>query len=110
MTFDNSPIRAALHFRQVFIRLMGTSRITRQQVIFLSYLIENGFTKDFTVRSVKTRGLSWGLANQYLTKLKRIGYASRLGHLWTISPQGLRYFATFMKEFKKSTEESFRWK
>ncbi len=110
MRFDTSLIRAAHNFRLVFIRLRYESMISRQQVIFLGYLIENGFVKDFAVRSVMTNGLSWELANQYLKYLKKIGYTSKQGRLWCITDRGQVYYATFMKDLNRSWEKPFSWR
>ena len=110
MTFDNSPIRAAHNFRLTFIQLKHRSRITRMQLIFLCYLMEQGFIKDFLTRSVMIRGLSWELANQYMNKLKRIAYATKQGRLWTITKEGQQNYAAFMKEFNRCQQGPFSWK
>lgn len=107
MFFDISPIRSAHTFRLTFIHLMRTSQITRMQLLFLCYLIENGKIKDFTVRSVMTKGLSWELANQYLKSLSRIGYSVKRGQLWTITEAGRQFHAKFMEEFNSNHQRPF---
>jgi len=89
---------------------MHDSQITRQQFIFMAYLIETGHTKDFLTRSVMIEGLSWELANQYLNKLKRIGYASKQGRLWTITDRGSAYYTTFMVGFNRANRGPFSWR
>jgi len=110
MNFDTSQLRAAHNFRLSFIRIKHTSQITRQQVIFLSYLIETGHTKDFLTRSIMIKGLSWELANQYLNKLKRIRYVTKQGRLWTLSAEGRQFYEKFMKEFNRFHEGAFSWR
>ena len=110
MIFDKSLIRVAHHFKYTFIGLMRTSEITRQQFIFMAYLIETGHTKGFLTRSVMIQGLSWELANQYLNKLKRIGYASKQKRLWTITDKGMAYYITFMQELNRIHKGPFFWK
>jgi len=110
MTFDNSLIRYAHAFRLTFIRLKHSSPITRQQIFFLSYLIQSGFVRNFRTRQVKTTGLSWELANQYLNSLQRIGYTRRNGHLWNITEAGVIYYYKFMQEFTRNHQGAFFWK
>lgn len=110
MSFANSHIRTAHNFRLTFIQLKNTSDISRQQLYFLSYLIENGHITDFTVRSIMTNGLSWGLANQYLKALKRIDYTSKQGRGWTITDKGRGYYGGFMEQFNKMHRGPFYWK
>ena len=110
MAFDDSVIRAIHSFRMTFLRLMYTSDITRQQLIFLTFLIQTGHTKDFTVRSVMIKGLSWQLAYQFLKYLRRIGYTTKRGRLWSITDKGLEYHSRFMKEFNRIHEGPFSWR
>ena len=110
MSFDNSPIRAAHNFRLTFIQLRHSSQITRMQVIFLCYLIENGNVKNFLCSKATPKGITWGGTNQYLNKLKRICYAIKQGRLWTVTDLGLQYHATFMKEFNRNNRGTFFWR
>ena len=110
MAFNNSLIRAVHSFRLAFIALKRSTRITRQQIIFLSYLIENGHIGAFRVRQVMTPGLSWDLARQYLRSLQKIGYAEKNGQLWQVTVPGKMLYAEFIKEFKMRCEEPFRWR
>lgn len=110
MTFDNSLIRSAHTLRHTFIRFKYDSQITRQQVIFLAYLIETGHTKDFLTRSVVIQGLSWELANQYLKALQKIRYSTKKGRLWSITEEGMRYYSTFHQEFIRRLEGPFCWR
>jgi hypothetical protein len=56
------------------------------------------------------KGLSWELANQYLNSLKKIGYTSKQGRLWTITDRGMQYYVTFIKEFNKNNKGTFFWR
>ena len=110
MNFDKSPFRSALMFRNTFIKFKHTSIITRQQVIFLAYLVETGHVKDFRTRSLMIKGLSWELANQYLNKLKGIGFASKNKRVWTVTVIGMEYYAKFQKEFSSRLQVPFFWR
>ena len=110
MSFDNSLIRAFHSYRLAFVHLMHSSQITRQQFVFLAYLMETEHTKDFLTRAIMIKGLSWELANQYLNKLKRIGYTTKQGRLWRVTDKGRQYYTTFMQEFNRNNEGPFFWR
>ena len=110
MNFNTSLFRTVATFRRVYLHLRYDSPITRQQVIFLAYLVENGHIKDFPVRAVLVPGMSWALANQYLSKLHKLGFAARSRRLWTLTEAGLRYYAAFMEEFNRTYGTGFIWK
>jgi hypothetical protein len=100
--FDTSPIRHAHTFRMIFIQLKYSSDITRMQLIFLCYLIENRHTRDFLCSKATPAGLTWGGCNKYLFALKQIGYTSKQGRLWTITPAELQYHRAFMERFNRT--------
>lgn len=110
MSFNDSPFKPVLHFKHIFIRLRNDSSITRQQLLFLSFLIENGHVNDFTVRSILARGLSWHNANAYLNRLKLIGYVLKQGRLWSITDSGMQFYQKFKKAFNIANRGEFRWK
>jgi predicted transcriptional regulator len=66
--------------------------------------------QNFIVRSVMTNVLSWELANQYLNSLKRIGYARKEEHSWSITQKGLKYHSRFMQEFIRIHQRPFSWR
>ncbi len=101
--------RGAYSHKLAFTKMKYTSRITRHQVFFLMYLIQGGFNKDFRTCDLVIDGLSWDLAKLFLVALKRIGYASKKGKLWSVTETGSRYYCDFMTEYKKINSAPFRW-
>lgn len=103
-------LRPAHDFRTVFLRFHWRERITRQQVLFLCYLIGRGFNKDFRTCDLVTEGLSWGLAKAYLVSLYRIGYLSRKGPRWSVTDPGGKFYSDFISEYNRIASAPFRWR
>ena len=109
MNFDGS-FRSVRVFHLTFIRFMYTSDITRAQLIYLSFLIENGLTKDFKVLDTIIPGLSWENSNRYLQALKQIRYATKKAQLWSLSEESLLFYTKFKKDFARANSGPFTWK
>ena len=110
MISEAFQLRQAYTFRAVFLSFRHKSRITRQQFLFLSYLIGRGFNKDFHTSQVVTKGLSWDLAKCYLMYLKRVGHVSKNGKLWTVTEEGKKYYKDFLEEYRERLSGPFRWR
>lgn len=110
MNFNNSLFKPILHFNRIFIRLKHDTCITRQQLLFLSFLVETDHIKAFTVRSILVKGLTWPNANAYLNRLKLVGYVSKQGRVWSITDSGMQFYQKFMKEINRANRAEFRWK
>lgn len=101
MSFYSSPIRNALIFSRCYERLRHRSTLTRKQVFFLAYVIENGNMMSFAVRELTYEGISYDQAYQYLCVLRRKGFATKTGWgIWQLTGTAHSFYSEFMKLYK----------
>ena len=108
--FPLLPYQEVHHFRKTFISLMYSSKVTRQQVIFLSMLIANDLTENFRAKEVESLGIEYNLGRKYLQSLYNVGFATKNGILWSITPAGIGYYEDFARELQKKLGEPFMWR
>lgn len=108
--FPLIPYQEVHHFRKTFISLMYSSKVTRQQVIYLSMLIANGLTENFRAKEVELLGIEYNLGRKYLQSLYNVGFAKKNGILWSITPAGIKYYEDFAREFQVKVGGKFRWR
>jgi hypothetical protein len=101
MSFYSSPIRQALIFSRCYERLRYRCTLTRKQVLFVAYVIENGNMMSFAVRELTYDGISYDQAYQYLTVLRRKGYATKTGWgTWTLTNAAYSFYKEFTQLYK----------
>lgn len=101
MSFYSSPIRSALIFSRCYERLRHRSTLTRKQVKFLAYVIENGHMMLFTVGELTYDGISYDQAYQYLCVLRRKGFATKAGRsTWQLTGAAHSFYSEFMGLYK----------
>lgn len=86
------------------------SKISKHQLFFLSYLIENNLVKDFRIAKIKINGMSWDLAKGYMVYLGRIGYVTRKGKLWSVTEAGSEYYLDFKREYDRLQKSPLKWR
>ena len=96
-------------FRKTFLSFRYQGPITRQQVLFLCWLIARGMTTNFRAKDVEALGIEYNLGHKYLERLSALGFAKKDKWLWTITLAGIQYYQDFAKEFQAKASGSFKW-
>jgi hypothetical protein len=68
------------------------------------------FVQDFRVRDIVIKGLAWEAGKRYLMALRRVGFTTRKGRLWSITSAGQGYYSTFVREVIRCNEDPFFWR
>jgi hypothetical protein len=108
--FPLLPFQQVLVFQKTFLLLRSHSNITRHQVLFLCLLMAHGLTDNFRANDVPALGIEYNLGRKYLMRLEDVGFVSKNGILWTITPAAKNYYQAFAHEFHAKISLPFSWK
>jgi len=97
-------------YRRTFISLRNSSNITRQQVLFLALLVAHGMLNNIRVMDLVPLGISYNSARQYMIRLEGIGFASKQGRFWAVTPLAMQYYKDFTQTYHRMVVSPFSWK
>ena len=110
MNFDDSPVRSALIFSRVYEKWRHQWPLTKKQILFLCFIVENGHSPVFLIKSLARNGVSCDVAYQYLRIFQKKGFIiKKPGYRWELTQHALNFYAKFHKEFFKSYRRRNFW-
>ena len=104
MSFDASPIRSALIFSRCYERFAYSRdfTLTRKQVLFLAFIIENGHFPQFQTNDLLKNGIRYDQAYQYLRILRQKYYLTKtMGNHWQLTPKAIKFYKEFTALFDR---------
>ncbi len=110
MSFYSSPIRSALIFIRCYENLKPRCTLTKKQVLFLAYIVENEHMIKFSTKALTSNGIGKHQAYQFLSVLRRKGYVIKVpGYLWELTDRAISFYGEFRNMFDRYYKKQKFW-